>query len=123
MPNDYLTRFTNGTGHYFSNLMTGKKTPKGVYAENFMQPMVKQLGLANFYQLRVVFLSQGFETVRDGLQACKKGNVTLPGLEAAKKFSTHLQYDRLSAETKERLNEICPKLRHEKNPSEKNYLI
>jgi len=121
--NDYLTRFTYGTGHYFSNLMAGKRTPKGVYAENFMQPMVKQLGLANFYQLRVIFQAQGFEKVREGLQACKKGNATLPGLEAAKKFSQHLQYDRLSPETKEKLNELCPRLRNEKNPAEKNKLM
>ncbi len=128
MPKDFLTSFTraslsSGSANYLNRLINGQKIPKGNYADRHLQPLVKQLGLTDVHQLKLVFLSRGFESLRDGFHACKNGNDLMIGLMAAKKFSERLQYDRLSPQIKEKLNEICPRLLIEKNPAIKNKLM
>jgi hypothetical protein len=125
--NDYLTSFTRASlsassANYLNRLMKGQKISKGTYADKSLEPLVKQLGLTDVHQLKLVFLSRGFESLRDGFHACKNGNDLMVGLMAAKKFGERLQYDRLPPRLKEKLNETCPRLLIEKNPALKNKL-
>jgi len=134
MPKDFLSSFVrstlSGEGRFYLNrLMRPAHGQKKILQENLkidrsIEPLAKSVGLTNMYQLRLVFLSRGKESFYQGFNACKTGDDVLAGLTAAKKFSlNHLQYDRLSFETKQKLNEICPRLAFEKDPAVKNKLM